>query len=537
MKNIITFIWLTIVSTHNLVAQMPSFSWAHAIGGTTNDNGRDVTTDLNGNVFLVGSLDISNPKTFLIKYDAAGNVLWSRNPSSGNAFPSTVSTDGNNNVIVCGTFTSDSTTFGNFTLYRNAIPGPSFADIFTVKYDEAGNVIWANSVGGTSSESGGVSTDAAGNSYVVFNSLSPSVTIGGTTYTNTQASSDDSFLIKYDPAGNTMWAKHFTGPSSSDVSDISTDNSGNTYISGNFCVSCTITIDTLTLTGGSYLLKFDSLGNIVWAKTGTGGFIYALYADDNSNFSITGQYYSDTITHGTQSWINSNPGIVSFGYYIAKFDTSGNAIWIKGDDVNSNLSGYCTTIDNIGNVYTLGSFSSTSIMIGTNTYTNQGTSSDIFIVKYDPAGNIIWSDAFGSNNDDMISGIAVNANDDFFITGYFKGPSITLGGIPISNTGNNTYDAFLGGISVASGIEVTENSNEDEWMAYPNPVNEALTLKTTTSSMQSDYFILDAIGRVALTGKTNGEETRVDVKSLSPGIYILKTRSSLANNTIKLVKE
>ena len=74
-------------------------------------------------------------------------------------------------------------------------------------------------------------------------------------------------------------------------------------------------------------------------------------------------------------------------------------------------------------------------------------------------------------------------------------------------------------------------------MAYPNPVNEALTLKTTTSSMQSDYFILDAIGRVALTGKTNGEETRVDVKSLSPGIYILKTRSSLANNTIKLVKE
>ncbi len=535
MKKLILITWLASISLTNISAQLPQFSWAQSIGGTTNDNGRDVTTDLNGNVLLAGTFDISNPKTFLIKYDASGNVLWSRNPSSGNAFPSTVSTDGNNNVIVCGTFTSDSTTFGNFTIYRNAIPGPGFADIFTVKYDEAGNVIWANSVGGTSSESGGVSADAAGNSYVVFNSLSPSVTIGGTTYTNTQASSNDSYLIKYDPAGNLMWAKHFTGPSSSDVSDISTDNSGNTYISGNFCVSCTITIDTLTLSGGSYLLKFDSLGNVVWAKTGTGGIIYALYADDDDNFSITGQYYSDTITYGSQSWINSNPGIVSFGYYIAKFDTSGNANWIKGDDVNSNLSGYCTSIDHIGNVYTLGVFSSTSITIGTNTYTNQGTVSDIFIVKYDNAGNIIWSDAFGSNNDDMISGIAVNANDDFYITGYFKGPNLTLGGIPISNNGNNTYDAFLGGISASAGI-ATEN-HLDGISVYPNPANETITIATPTAKVNSEYFISDAVGKIVLTGKTTGEKTLVDLHSLSPGIYFLKTSSSRAYNTVKLVKE
>lgn len=534
MKKSITFICMVIIGTHNLVAQMPSFSWAHAIGGTTSDNARDVTTDLNGNVLLTGSFDISTPKTFLMKYDASGNLLWSRNPSSGNAFASTVSTDGNNNVIVCGTFTSDSTTFGNFTLYRNAVPGPGFADIFTVKYDEAGNVIWANSVGGTSSESGGVSVDATGNSYVVFNSLSASVTIGGTTYTNTQTSSDDSYLIKYDPAGNLMWAKHFTGPSSSDVSDISTDNSGNTYLSGNFCVSCTITIDTVTLSGGSFLLKFDALGNLVWAKTGTGGIIYALYVDDNDNFSITGQYYSDTITYGSQSWINSNSGSVIFGYYIARFDTSGNAIWIKGDNVNSNLSGYCTTIDNIGNVYALGAYSSNSITIGTNTYTNQGTASDIFIVKYDNTGNIIWSDAFGSNNDDMISGIAVNANDDFFITGYFKGPSLTLGGIPISNTGNNTYDAFLGGITASAGI-ATENHSEVV-SVYPNPANETITIETPSAKINSEYFISDAVGKIVLTGKTTGEKTLIDLHSLLPGVYLLKTISSQGNSSVKVVK-
>jgi len=74
--------------------------------------------------------------------------------------------DASNNLYVTGLFVSSSVTFGTSTL-TNSISGNG--DIFLVKFDTAGNVLWANNSTGTASddEATGITVDNTGNVYVI----------------------------------------------------------------------------------------------------------------------------------------------------------------------------------------------------------------------------------------------------------------------------------------------------------------------------------------------------------------------------------
>ena len=130
---------------------------------------------------------------------------WQWAKSAGGASGSTngqsISTDASGNVFVTGDFNVASITFGTTTLTR-----AGGADIFVVKYDASGNVLWAKSAGGTSSDyADGISTDASGNVLVTGSFASASITFGTTTLTNTLSNFPDIFVVKYDASGNVLW--------------------------------------------------------------------------------------------------------------------------------------------------------------------------------------------------------------------------------------------------------------------------------------------------------------------------------------------
>ncbi len=88
---------------------------------------------------------------------------------------------------------------------------------------------YVNGAGGTSSDYGQrVAVDAAGNSYVTGEYYSPSITFGSTTLTN--AGGYDLFIVKYDVNGNVVWAKSAGGTNSDFGRGVAVDASGNTYI-------------------------------------------------------------------------------------------------------------------------------------------------------------------------------------------------------------------------------------------------------------------------------------------------------------------
>jgi|GEM_PF-3583202 len=76
--------------------------------------------------------------------------------------------------------------------------------------------------------------------------------------------------------------------------------------------------------------------------------------------------------------------------------------------------------DSHGNLYTVGLFQS-SITLGTSTITSHGGNADGFLTKFDQNGNPIWVKGFGGANDDVAVDVAIDANDNIYLTGYFQG--------------------------------------------------------------------------------------------------------------------
>src|SRR5205085_2225774 len=92
------------------------------------------------------------------------------------------------------------------TFGTNILTSAGGHDVFIVKYDAGGNVLWGKSVGGIKEDVGtGCATDAGGNIITTGQFQSPTIIAGTTTLTN--AGGVDFFVIKCDSGGNTLWAK------------------------------------------------------------------------------------------------------------------------------------------------------------------------------------------------------------------------------------------------------------------------------------------------------------------------------------------
>ncbi|MBA3704376.1 MAG: SBBP repeat-containing protein, partial [Bacteroidetes bacterium] len=98
--------------------------------------------------------------------------------------------------------------------------------------------------------------------------------------------------------------------------------------------------------------------------------------------------------------------------------------------------------DASGNVFVTGFFSGPTITLGTTTLTNAGSNTyDFFLVKYDPQGNVLWAKSAGGPSHDQGNSITIDMNGNVFVTGYFQDSTITFGSITLTSPG--TSKVFL----------------------------------------------------------------------------------------------
>src|SRR5258706_5562555 len=100
---------------------------------------------------------------------------WARSAGSVNDdYSNATCTDASGNVYITGTFQGSTITFGSYTLHNTATGN---LDVFIVKYDAGGNVVWAKSGGGTLNDwAYGITTDLNGNVFITGHFVSPHVT-------------------------------------------------------------------------------------------------------------------------------------------------------------------------------------------------------------------------------------------------------------------------------------------------------------------------------------------------------------------------
>src|SRR6267143_456871 len=473
-------------------AQAPDFAWAKRAGGTSYDYGEGIAVDRLGNSFVTGY------------------------------------------------FQSPTITFGSTVLTNHGD-----ADAYVVKYDASGNVRWAASVGGINIDLGlGIAVDSSGASYITGEFYSPTITIGRMTLTNRGYT--DMFIVKFDAAGNVVWAKS-AGNSSYDFGySVAVDKSGGCYVMGGFD-SPTITFDSTTLTNSNnytnldmFVVKYDVNGDVVWAKSAGGAndeISRGIAVDNFGNSYVTGFFTSPLLSVDSQTVKNN--GIENI--FILKFDRVGNVVWAKsvGGSTYDEALGIVT--DDSGNCYVTGGFKSPAITFGRSTLTNSG-SDDIFVAKYDAGGNVVWAQSAGDSGDDYGSSIAVDGIGNGHVTGWYYSSRVFFGSTELKNGGGN--DIFVAAISPTTGISENVNLFPTGFSLsqnYPNPFNPSTTL---TFSLPSKSFvslkIFDILGEEV--SKLISEELSAGIYSrewtgtaLTSGVYFYRLQAGSLIETKKLI--
>ena len=218
-----------------------------------------------------------------------------------------------------------------------------------------------------------------------------------------------------------------------------------TYITGTF--QSVMTIDTITVTpNGAYdafLAKLNTDGKVQWVQQVGGannetGLSIAL--DNSGNVFLGGIYNSQPMIVGSDTLPSNGWGHDAL--FLVKFNSSGSLLWARnstgpgtqGDAV------YGLACDASGNVYGTGYFQSATIGFGPHTLTNMG-GYDLFLFSYDPSGNAIWADRYGSSGGDFGYRLGIDNQNNLLVGGWFDSDTLEIGSTDLVNAGGQ--DAFV----------------------------------------------------------------------------------------------
>jgi hypothetical protein len=441
-------------------------------------------------------------------------------------------------VYVTGSFSDDSLTFGSITLIRNKESTEFIrrADMFVVKYDPNGQVLWAKSAGGSEDEyARDIAVDARGNVYVIGEFKSDSLTLGSTTLRRKGEGDffrkSDIFIVKYDPNGQVLWAKSVGGDDDEHAQSIVVDAGGNVYVTGKF-ESDTLTFGPITLrnVGGLdiFLVKYDPNGQVLWATSAGGseenknqGFVIILgqkypniTVDASGNVYLAGSFSSSTLTFGSTTLRNAGKSDI----FLVKYDPNGQLLWAKSVGGEGDEEPRGIAVDAQGNIYITGYFGSYNLTIGSTTLRStkgiEGLSSDIFVMKYGPNGQVVWAKSIGGWANEGGEDITVDASGNIYVTGTFWSDSLIFGST-ILRFGTRVEGRFTVGGSGYSFVGAI-------FVVKYNPNGEVVWAKGISGGeLYSRGIAVDARGNVYVIGWCGKESLTLD------GIELKNTNKSI----------
>lgn len=289
-----------------------------------------------------------------------------------------VASDSAGNIVVVGR---------SFNPTSGTPPAPPTDDIITVKYDPAGNLLWAqrfDSIGGNDNARD-VLVAADGSVYAIAYS---SGYVGANYVT-------DMTTIKYSSTGTLLWSRSYDGPGASAdlVRRARFDSAGNIVLVGN----------SYSAAGDSdgALVCYDPAGNLLWTRLVNGS------ANLNDSFYDIGFAADGTIR--AVGHVNSGG---EQALAVASFDAGGNLLWLR---------------ENNGPVAGVEYLLSAAVTAGGDTYASgntlgAGSGQDIAVLKYDAAGNFLWRRTIGGTGNGTDNGLelAADTSGNAYVCGYVR---------------------------------------------------------------------------------------------------------------------
>ena len=418
--------------TNQLSAQSVGYCWLNQAGGSNRDAGHGISLFGSSDILITGKLD---QNVFINNYNSTSKLNWSMvfgNASSKSAGNDVATSD--SRIFIVGSF-QDTVAFGSFSLVSDS----NSDDIFIVRLDGSGNVIWATRAGGSLEDIGtGIAVGNFGSDVFVTGWFRDLATFGKGEANQTEltsAGNKDIFVAKYDGnTGELVWAKRAGGPQSDNGQGITLDEFGNSFVTGQFDETRATfgpgenNETALTSRGDKdiFIAKYDPDGLLIWVKQAGGkgkdqGHGIARYIhEDDEEFGKTHLYvtggFNDTGIFDNKSLISSGDRDV----FVARYDDDGNLIWIQqagsiGRDESRGIHVFRRR-DPLGpqavSVLITGDYVESMVFAkglqNEHKFESNG-GRDIFIAKYNQSGRLLWAKHSGSVEDDFGSAVTAAA--------------------------------------------------------------------------------------------------------------------------------
>ena len=261
------------------------------------------------------------------------------------------------------------------------------AQICLIKTDSKGDPTWEIPLGSSSS---GKDSSMIGEIQIsIQQTQEGAYVVAGKTYPQNTGSSD-ALLAKIDLDGQVIWEKSFGGYYNDYAYSVEEASDGSFILTGNTWLSSAGQSE-------AWVIKTDSTGEMLWEKTyGGTNSDYAKYIQqtEDGGFIFTGT------THPLYSYNNK--------IWLVKLDPDGNTVWEQtygGEGAPDNGKFVQQTTD--------GGF----IIFG-ETYSSGAGNTDLWLIKTDEKGNMIWDKTFGDKNQNGAMTMSQTLDGGFILLGF-----------------------------------------------------------------------------------------------------------------------
>ena len=355
-----------------------------------------------------------------------------------------------NGFVACGSY--QSTNNAAFLMSKGE------SDYFIVKYDSDFNLMWAKNYGGTSTEIAKSIIQTNDGNYVVAG-----YTLSSDLDVDANNGQKDFWILKLDVSGNIVWKKNYGFSGQDEAFSIIQTNDGGFFTCGYLDV---------TASGGDgndnaraakhgigdyWAVKLDAQGNFEWRRYFGGSNndrATSAIQTSNGDFIITGSADSDDFD------ITNSKG--NDDIWLIKISATGTLIWEKSFGGSQIEDSFKVIPTNDGNYFVLGSTISSDKDISQDL-----GGKDIWLLKIDNNGNLIWEKSFGGNQFDIASSIIQLQDGNYMISGHTRSDDkYTIKGqndillIKIDNNGNEIWSDTFGGSKIDNANDLIETHKQ-----------------------------------------------------------------------------
>jgi len=227
----------------------------------------------------------------------------------------------------------------------------------------------------------------------------------------------DYWIVKVDSNGNKQWDERYGGNNSEILTSLIQTKDGGFLLGGESYSSLSGDKSSVKLgTSDGWLVKIDSLGNLLWQKRYGGNredYIVSIIPAHDGGFLLGAVSYSNA--SGEKSHNNWDPSGFQADYWVIKIDTLGNIEWdsVYGGTGYEELSNILSTDDN------------GYLLCGTSGSDSSGTKSqnsigptDYWAVKIDSVGRKVWDKRYGVSNSSALDYAVGNNKQGYLLTGW-----------------------------------------------------------------------------------------------------------------------